>query len=181
MLFKGIWITFQQFVWTWFCKLGILSVGGFLTLLRYGCCIQAVIVFQWPFLQPIQRASLYYFRIYTMWFLLHLFCCNDLLNFQKFCECVDATFLFPYESHDNCSIDSRKKWSEVLHSNNLHIDKKIYFSSFSVNFSKLQLLWTYWLQLRHDFENFMSLFENFWFWVLTRFLAVICPRNDPVY
>ena len=102
-------------------------------------------------------------------------------NFQKFCACVDATFLFPYESHDNCSIDSRKKWSEVLHSNNLHIDKKIYFSSFSVNFSKLQLLWTYWLQLRHDFENFMSLFENFWFWVLTRFLAVICPRNDPVY
>ena len=102
-------------------------------------------------------------------------------NFQKFCACVDATFLFPYKSHDNCSRDSRKKWTEVLHSNNLHIDKKIYFSSFSVNFSKLQLFWTYWLQLCHDFENFMSLFENFWFWVLTRFLAVICPRNDPVY
>ena len=140
MLFNGIWITFQQFVWTWFCKLGILSVGGFLTLLRYGCCIQAVIVFQWPFLQPIQRASLYYFRIYTMWFLPHLFCCNDLFNFQKFCECVDATFLFPYESHDNCSRESKKKWSEVLHRDNLLIDKKIYFSYFSVNFSKLQLL-----------------------------------------
>ena len=61
--------------------------------LWYGHYIQAVIMFQWFFLQPTQWASLYYFRrIYTMWLLPHLFCCHDLLIFQKFCECLDHTF-----------------------------------------------------------------------------------------
>ena len=61
--------------------------------LWYGHYIQAVIMFQGFFLQPTQRASLYYFRrIYTMWLLPHLFCCHDLLIFQKFCECLDHTF-----------------------------------------------------------------------------------------
>ena len=50
--------------------------------LGYGCYTQAVIVFQWFFLQPTKRASLYYFRgICAMWFLPHLFCCHDLFTF----------------------------------------------------------------------------------------------------
>ena len=34
-------------------------------------------------------------------------------------------------------------------------------------------------QLLRDFENFMSLFGCFHFWVLTHFPEVICPRYDP--
>ena len=69
--------------------------------LWYGCYIQAVIVFQWFFLQLTQRASSYYFRrIYLMRFLLHIFCCHKLFSFKTFCAC-DDTFLVPSESHDN--------------------------------------------------------------------------------
>ena len=55
--------------------------------LQYGYYIQTVIVFHWVFLLPTQWASLYYFmRIYTMWFLPHLFSRCDLFTFKKFCR-----------------------------------------------------------------------------------------------
>ena len=62
---------------------------------------QPVSVFQWFFLDPTQRANLYYFRrVYTMWFLRHLFCRHDLFTFQKFWA---IHFQFLASSHDNRS------------------------------------------------------------------------------
>ena len=66
------------------------------SLLWYRCYIQAIIVFHWICLELTQLASLYYFnRIYKMWFLPHLLSHHDLFSFQKFCTCVDDTFLVP--------------------------------------------------------------------------------------
>ena len=65
---------------------GIVHLGFSDTLFQYGCCIQAVIVFQWFFLWPTQQASFYYFRrIYMVWYLPHFFCRHDMFTFQKFC------------------------------------------------------------------------------------------------
>ena len=102
------WITLQQFLnLSNFCGLGIFSVGGLLTPrcntdARY---IKAVIVFQWFFVNPTQRAGLYYFRRtyhtqYRMWF---LSCRHDLFALQKLRACVDNTFLVPNESHMSCA------------------------------------------------------------------------------
>ena len=66
------------------------------SLLWYRCYIQAIIVFHWICLELTQLASLHYFnRIYKMWFLPHLLSHHDLFSFQKFCTCVDDTFLVP--------------------------------------------------------------------------------------
>ena len=52
--------------------------------LWYGRYIPAVFVFQWFFLQLTQRASLYYFRrLFTMWFLSHLFYPHELLRMLR--------------------------------------------------------------------------------------------------
>ena len=101
----------------------------------YGRYIQAVIMFQ-GFLQSTQRASLYYFRrIYTMWFLPHLFCHPDLFISQKFCVCADNTNLVPNQSHDNFWRDGVKQWSDVLHKErfiSISISRFLFFFSTSV-------------------------------------------------
>ena len=139
----------------------------------YGRYIQAVIMFQ-GFLQSTQRASLYYFRrIYTMWFLPHLFCHPDLFISQKFCVCADNTNLVPNQSHDNFWRDGVKQWSDVLH--------KERFISISISrflfFFQLQLLRTYWVLTSYFvILKILSLFGRFQFWAATRFREVICPR-----
>ena len=68
----------------------------------YRHCIQAVIVFQWFFLQPTVQARLYYFRrICMMWCLPDLFCFHDVFTFQKYCTSVDYTFLVPNQLRDS--------------------------------------------------------------------------------
>ena len=92
MLFISTEIFFKVILWT----RGIVRWAFSDSLFQHGCCIQAVIVFHWLFLQPTQQATLYYFgRIYTMWFLLHLFCHHELFTFHKFCTSLDDTFLVP--------------------------------------------------------------------------------------
>ena len=112
--------------------------------------MQAVIVFQWFFLQSTQWVSLYYFRkMYTMWFLQHLFCCHNLLTFKKFCKCVDHTFLVPNEAAWQ-SLERQQGiivWSSSLYKEiNLQIDKY-----FSINFS--------------CFEHVEFLRAILWFWI----------------
>ena len=109
----------------------------------------------------------YYFRrVYTMWFLLYLVHRHDLFTFQKFRTCVDDTFLVHNESHNN---------------RNLFVDWwvarfiSLIFLSTSVALNILLSLY----QLFCDFENFISLFDRFRFWVPTRFPEVIRPRYDP--
>ena len=139
-----------EFVWKLFCRLGILPVGGFLTL---HCDTERF------FLQPTQQAGLYYFwRTYRMWFLMHLFCCHDLFTFQKFCACIDDTFLVPNKFHDNHWKDSEKWWSEVLHKERFicilisRLISIIFLSTFVLNILSL-------CQLFCNFENFMSIFR----------------------
>ena len=80
--------------------------------------------------------------------------------------CVDDTFLVHNESHNN---------------RNLFVDWwvarfiSLIFLSTSVALNILLSLY----QLFCDFENFISLFDRFRFWVPTRFPEVIRPRYDP--
>ena len=95
ILFKSIEITVRQFVLKVILQSrGIVRWGCPNTPFRYGRCIQAVIVFHWFFLQPTQRASLYYFRgICTM-----ISSASFLLSwFAYFLKIVRNTFLVPNE------------------------------------------------------------------------------------
>ena len=90
----------------------------------YAHFVQTVSLFQRFFLQPNQQASSHYYRkIYAMWFLLS-------------------------ESEKYIMI-----WSSAQRKIYLRIDKKIYLSYFSVNFSCLNILSLY--QLFRDFEIFL--------------------------
>ena len=89
--------------------------------LRYGYYIQAVLTLHcnsdatykqpcvsWFFLQPTEQASLFYFgRIFTMWFLPHLFCRHNLFTSQIFWSCLNI-FLVPNEYHDNRRKNNKK-------------------------------------------------------------------------
>ena len=145
--------------------------------------MQAVILFQWFFLQPTQWASLYYFRkIYTMWFLLHLFFRHDLFTFPNFCGCVDDTFLVPNES----AWQSLERQREIMvWSSSLFEERFICRSisrSISLMFNQLQFPSTYCVFTNYFMilKNFcMPLFGRFQFWAPTRFSEVICPRYHP--
>ena len=143
------------------------------------CYIQAIIVLQWFFLQPTERANLYYvWEIYTIWFLKHLFYSHHLLNCKKFCTCLDHTFLVPNKSAWQLL---ERQWSS------LHEERFIWRSIsrfISIIFYQLQLLWTCWVFSSYIviLKNFcMTLFGHFWFWVPTCFPEVICPRYDPAF
>ena len=100
-----------------------------------------------------------------MWFLPYLFCCHDLFTCQKFCACVDNTFLVPNEFHEMCWRGSKKYWSEVLHKDTFFwilisrcISLDFLSTSVALNISSRYLLF-------RDFGSFMSLFGHFRFWV----------------
>ena len=118
--------------------------------------MQAIIVFQWLFLRPTQRISLYYFRRCTMWFLLHLFFHHDFFTFQKFCASVVDIFLVSNE----CLLENRWEdrkimvWSSARRSICLQVDKYIYLSCFSFNFNYLEYLES--LPIISWFWNFFS-------------------------
>ena len=104
-------------------------------------------------------------------FLLHLSCCHDLFTLQKFCACIDNTFLVPnepvyfLERHQEIMV-----WSSILQE-----EKFIYISIsrfVSLVIYQLQLLWTYWTFTSYFLilKNFcMSLFGCLWFWVFNIF------------
>ena len=121
------------------------------------------------FPQPTQQGTLYYFRrIYTI---PHLFCRSDLFIFQKFCTCVDDTFLVPNES----GWQSRERFIYFCRSISRFISLVLFFFSTSV---ALNIFSFY--QLSLDSETFfMSLFGCSQFWAPTRFPEVICPGYSP--
>ena len=133
-------------------------------LFRYGCYIQAVIVFQCFFCG-----------------LPHRFCHRDLFTFQKFCACVDNTFLVPNESAWH-SLERQQEimvWSSSLHKERLICISISRFISLII--FQLQLLWTRWIFTSYFVisKNFcMFLFKRFRFWAPTCFLEVICPSYN---
>ena len=129
------------------------------------------------FLQPTQRASLYYFRkIYTMWFLPHVFCHHDLFTLQKFCACIDKTFLVPNKSTWQSSEkpDGLMAWTSSLQEE--RFIWRLINRFISLIFYQLQLLWRYWVFTCYSMILeilCMSLFGRFQFWVPTHFLNLI--------
>ena len=119
-----------------------------------------------------------------MWFLPHLFCHHDLFTFQKFCACVDETFLVP----NKYTWQSLERQQEIMAWNySLQEDRficKLRSRLIFLIFCQLQLGWTYWV-----FTSYfmilkilcMSLFGCFRFWAPTRFPEVICPRYNPAF
>ena len=82
MLFQsfGIDNLFESNLWT----RDIVCWGFPDSPLWYRHYMQAVIVFQCFFCSLPSKLVYYFRRIYTMWFLPHLFCHHDLFTFQKF-------------------------------------------------------------------------------------------------
>ena len=152
VLFQCFWKALEWHFNNFFAS-NFADVGFPNSLLRYWCYIQVVIVYQWFFLQPTQQASLYYFKkIYTMWFLLHLFRYHDL-----FCVCADDTVLVLNESNDNFWRDGAKQWSEVLHTTRFICMSISRFISFIFLSTSIALIIFSLYQLFPDFENIVSL------------------------
>ena len=128
----------------------------------YGRYVHAVIAFQWVF-HSLPSEVLCIFSGGCTWYrLLHRFCHNDLFTFQ-FCTCVDDRFLVPIESAW-ISLGRQREimvWSSARQDIYLQIDKKVYFSCFSFNFSR--------------FEHIESLTVISWFWNLFHVLICVLP------
>ena len=138
----------------------------------YGCCIHAVIVFQWFFRSLPSEVLCIISGEYTRYCLTHLFCHNDLFTLQ-FYACVDDTFLVPNKSVQHLL---GRQW-EIIEEN-IYFCRSIsrfislVFLSDSVALNILSLY-----QLSLHFENFsVSLFGRFRLWAHTHFPGVICPR-----
>ena len=104
------------------------------------------------------------------------------VNLQKFCACVDHTFLVPNVSVWKLLERQRELmvWSSSLHEEKFICRSIIRF--FSLILYQLQLLWTYWVFTSYFVILkifYMSLFRCFRFWAPTHFPEVICPRYDP--
>ena len=160
-----------EFVWKLFCRLGILPVGGFLTL---HCDTERFFSAAYP----------------ASWFVLFLEKIQDVISNASFLLpwfiylskilCMHRWYiLVPNKFHDNHWKDSEKWWSEVLHKERFicilisRLISIIFLSTFVLNILSL-------CQLFCDSETFsMSLFGHFQFWAPTRFPKVICPRYRP--
>ena len=93
-------------------------------------------------------------RMYTMWFLPHLFCSHNSFTLQKICECVDDIFLVLNESHDNHCSDSEKNL-QFCTKKDLFADRLDLFLIFLSTTAALNKLNYY--QIFRDIEHFMSL------------------------
>ena len=126
-----------------------MPVGGFQTLRCHADATYKHSVFQWFFVQPTQRVSLYYFRrIYTAWFLPPLFCRHDLFTLSF--------------------------WQREIY---LHIDKWICFSYFSLNLVCFEH--TDFLPVISWFWKLYVPIWALPILAPTCFPEVICPRYDP--
>ena len=126
-------------------------------------------MFQWFFLQPTQQASLYYFRkTYSMWVLPHLFGHHDLFTFQKFCACIDDTFLVPKESTWQ---SLKRQWEILFWSSSLYKERfcRSINRFISLIFHQLQLLWTYWI------------FTSLWFWKYFACPYLVAFGHPPIF
>ena len=110
MFFKSIGIALRQCVWKYFCRLGILSVGEFLTLRCYlgATCKQSLCSSDF-FCSLTTRLVCIISGGYTRCDFYRIFSVAMIcFPFKIFSACVNDTFLVLNESHDNRWRDSDK-------------------------------------------------------------------------
>ena len=112
----------------------------------------------------------YYFkRICTMWYLPYLFCCISIFHLHT-CFIFSSLWV-PWQ------LPERQQevmvWSSAWREIYLHIDKSIYFSYLSFNFTCFE---------QTEFLPVISWFWKFYvpIWAPTHFPEVICFRYNPV-